>query len=75
MLDTERAVIEAMRNHEGGLGESLSKEEYNRIAGICEYSDDCSTCERNKMKPFDAEKFLEGGRHFLENHPIEWIMR
>lgn len=64
--NNENAAISALREHSGGLGESLSdKQKRAIITGI-----------KNKPEntaPFDAAKFDEGLKKAVQNNPLAWI--
>lgn len=63
--ETEQAVINALRAHEGGLGEHLTEEQKKEILyGRPDKPEDINP------NPIDYEKFGKGFRKALEEHNI-----
>ncbi len=67
MLKTEKAVIEALRAHRGGLGDSLGEEVKASINGLPD--------EPENSAPIQGDKFISGFIEAIENHPIDWILK
>ena len=63
---SENSIIEALRNNPGGVGQSLSAEQQERIF-LGPKNDP------ENQQPFDGDKFAEGLEQAFKNHPLEWM--
>lgn len=65
---TEQAVIEALRAHQGGLGDSLSEADKDIIINGLPNEAENST-------PINADEFISGVVEAIEKHPVDWILK
>lgn len=63
MQDSERRIIEAVKAHQGGLGEPLTYEEQNEIYGGVKN-------QRENFRPYDEQKLSEAFLEFLDTQPL-----